>query len=79
MMKVGVIGCGNIADIYFKNSKKYFNNFDMALILPILPNMMFMSMSLRAQRQKTVHLRVWQWQHQSFQPLPELPFVETWQ
>ena len=28
MMKVGVIGCGNIADIYFKNSKKYFNNFE---------------------------------------------------
>ena len=27
-MKVGVIGCGNIADIYFKNSKKYFNNFE---------------------------------------------------
>ena len=27
MMKVGVIGCGNIADIYFKNSKQYFNNF----------------------------------------------------
>ena len=26
MMKVGVIGCGNIADIYFKNSKQYFNN-----------------------------------------------------
>ena len=29
MMKVGVIGCGNIADIYFKNSKQYFNNFDL--------------------------------------------------
>ena len=28
MMKVGVIGCGNIADIYFKNSKQYFNNFE---------------------------------------------------
>ena len=27
-MKVGIIGCGNIADIYFKNSQKYFNNFD---------------------------------------------------
>ena len=27
-MKVGVIGCGNIADIYFKNSKQYFNNFE---------------------------------------------------
>jgi len=27
MMKVGVIGCGNIADIYLKNSKQYFNNF----------------------------------------------------
>ena len=26
-MKVGIIGCGNIADIYFSNSKKYFNNF----------------------------------------------------
>ena len=25
-MKVGIIGCGNIADIYFKNSQKYFNN-----------------------------------------------------
>ena len=28
MMKVGVIGCGNIADIYFKNSKQFFNNFE---------------------------------------------------
>ena len=28
MMKVGVIGCGNIAEIYFKNAKKYFNNFE---------------------------------------------------
>jgi len=28
MMKVGVIGCGNIADIHFKNSKQYFNNFE---------------------------------------------------
>ena len=28
MMKVGIIGCGNIADIYIKNSKKYFNNFE---------------------------------------------------
>ncbi|MBT3994011.1 MAG: Gfo/Idh/MocA family oxidoreductase [Gammaproteobacteria bacterium] len=27
-MKVGVIGCGNIADIYFKNSKQFFNNFE---------------------------------------------------
>ena len=27
-MKVGVIGCGNIADIYFNNSKQYFNNFE---------------------------------------------------
>ncbi len=27
MMKVGIIGCGNIADIYLKNSKKYFNNY----------------------------------------------------
>ena len=27
MMKVGIIGCGNIADIYFSNSQKYFNNF----------------------------------------------------
>ena len=27
-MKVGIIGCGNIADIYFSNSKKYFNNFE---------------------------------------------------
>ena len=26
-MKVGIIGCGNIADIYFCNSQKYFNNF----------------------------------------------------
>ena len=26
-MKVGIIGCGNIADIYFSNSQKYFNNF----------------------------------------------------
>ena len=26
-MKVGIIGCGNIADIYFSNSKRYFNNF----------------------------------------------------
>ena len=26
-MKVGIIGCGNIADIYFSNSEKYFNNF----------------------------------------------------
>ena len=28
MMKVGIIGCGNIADIYIQNSKKYFNNFE---------------------------------------------------
>ena len=28
MMKVGVIGCGNIADIYIKNSKLFFNNFE---------------------------------------------------
>ena len=27
-MKVGIIGCGNIADIYFSNSQKYFNNFE---------------------------------------------------
>jgi predicted dehydrogenase len=27
MMKVGLIGCGNIADIYIQNSQKYFNNF----------------------------------------------------
>jgi len=27
-MKVGVIGCGNIASFYFKNSKQYFNNFE---------------------------------------------------
>jgi len=27
-MKVGIIGCGNIADIYFNNSKQYFNNFE---------------------------------------------------
>lgn len=27
-MKVGIIGCGNIADIYIENSKKYFNNFE---------------------------------------------------
>ena len=26
-MKVGIIGCGNIADIYFCNSQRYFNNF----------------------------------------------------
>jgi len=26
-MKVGIIGCGNIANIYFSNSQKYFNNF----------------------------------------------------
>ena len=26
-MNVGIIGCGNIADIYFSNSQKYFNNF----------------------------------------------------
>ena len=28
MMKVGVIGCGNIADIYFKNSKQYYMHVD---------------------------------------------------
>ena len=28
MMKVGVIGCGNIADLYFKNSSDHFNNFE---------------------------------------------------
>ena len=28
MFKVGVIGCGNIADIYFNNSKQYFSNFE---------------------------------------------------
>ena len=28
MMKVGIIGCGNIADTYIKNSKIYFNNFE---------------------------------------------------
>ena len=27
-MKVGIVGCGNIADIYFSNSEKYFNNFE---------------------------------------------------
>jgi len=27
-MKVGIIGCENIADIYFKNSKLFFNNFE---------------------------------------------------
>ena len=27
-MKVGVIGCGNIANIYFKNSLDHFNNFE---------------------------------------------------
>ncbi|MDC0194797.1 Gfo/Idh/MocA family oxidoreductase [Alphaproteobacteria bacterium] len=28
MIKVGVIGCGNIADRYIKNSKLFFNNFE---------------------------------------------------
>lgn len=35
MMKVGVIGCGNIADTYFKNSKQYFNNFEITVCADI--------------------------------------------
>ena len=36
-MKTGIIGCGNIADIYFSNSKKYFNNFEIVACADIKP------------------------------------------
>ena len=36
-MKTGIIGCGNIADIYFSNSIKYFNNFEIVACADIKP------------------------------------------
>ena len=36
-MKVGVIGCGNIADIYFHNSKNFFNNFEIIACADLNP------------------------------------------
>ena len=35
-MKVGIIGCGNIADTYIKNSKKYFKNFQIITCADII-------------------------------------------
>ena len=36
-MKVGVIVCGNIADIYFHNSKNFFNNFEIIACADLNP------------------------------------------
>jgi len=36
-MKVGVIGCGNIADIYFHNAKIFFNNFEIIACADLNP------------------------------------------
>jgi len=36
-MKVGVIGCGNIADIYFHNAKNFFNNFEIIACADLNP------------------------------------------
>jgi len=36
-MKVGVIGCGNIADIYFHNAKFFFNNFEIIACADLNP------------------------------------------
>ena len=37
-MKVGVIGCGNIADIYFHNAKNFFNNFEIIACADLNPD-----------------------------------------
>ena len=37
MMKVGVIGCGNIADTYFHSSKNFFNNFEIIACADLYP------------------------------------------
>ena len=36
-MKVGVIGCGNIADIYIYNAKNFFNNFEIIACADLNP------------------------------------------
>ena len=37
MMKVGVIGCGNIADTYFHSAKNFFNNFEIIACADLYP------------------------------------------
>ena len=36
-MKVGVIGCGNIADTYFQSAKNFFNNFEIIACADLYP------------------------------------------
>ena len=36
-MKVGVIGCGNIADTYFHSAKNFFNNFEIIACADLYP------------------------------------------